>query len=107
MPWVGISGSVGTDHSVNVPTASLSGYHLLKIVSPNPNRNALVIQNQSTSIVQLILQDGAGGNVASWFLGAGTVAQNGTGGTFYSQTFKGQCNVWSANTTDSVLIRED
>lgn len=95
--WVSMSGSYGIDHSVNPAAVPLSGYSQVILINENPKRNYVEIQNQSTSLIQVVRDDpppvGSGGNVTTIMLAAAATAGN-QGGGWNSQTFKGRIRVY-------------
>ncbi len=103
--WVGTSGSLGVDHSANASAVPISGYHLLATIAANTKRNAVTVQSQTTSNVQVVRSDG-GSNVSTIMLTPATT--NGlAGGSWSSQTFKGEVLVYSTNASDQVAAFED
>lgn len=89
--WVGISGSMGRDWSVN--PASLGGLNLLQTIPANTKRNAVGVQNQSTNLITVARDDGTGAQVTVLQLGpAPSTGQE--GGDYVSQTFKGEIRIY-------------
>jgi hypothetical protein len=69
----------GADWSGTPPTVPASGYVALQTIPTNHSRREVEIQNQSASILQVVVDDGAGGNATCWLLapaGAGLPGQS-------------------------------
>lgn len=100
------AGSIGTDHSANA--ASVPGSFLLATIAVNASRNGLRVQNQSTQLIQLVMDDGSGGQVSNEFLPPGSVL-NGqpVGSVWSSSAFKGRLRIFcGASSSAMVMARE-
>lgn len=89
------SGSTGTDFSANAATIPMAGLVLLATVPATPTRAAVEIQNQSAGTLQVVRDDGAGGNQTSILIASGGSAGS-QGGGWSSNTFKGRIRVYGA-----------
>ena len=90
-------GSIADDSSANAAAVPISGFVLLATVPMSQFRNAVEVQNQSASTIQVVRDDGAGtaGTISSILLaGSGANAQ---GGGWSSTTFKGRIRVYGAS----------
>lgn len=103
MSYITMAGGSGFDRSVNPAAIPLAGYQAaaLLTIAVNPRRNYLEIQNQSASMLQVVLDDGAGGTATSILLASGGAA-NTQGGSWDTQAFKGRVRVFSVNVSDQV-----
>lgn len=93
--WVARSGSVGTDRSANGAAIPQSGLVQLLQIPVNHKRNRVEVQVQGPGTFQLVRDDGAGANQTSLFL-QGPNTSPGPGGSWWSETFKGQLTVYGA-----------
>lgn len=97
-------GTTGADYSSNKPALAANQQGTTAPV--NYARNSIEVQNQSAEQIQVVLDDGAGGNLSVMLLesaGSGNVA----GGDWRSTTFKGRVRVFAATANDQVFIHED
>jgi hypothetical protein len=106
MPGVVKTGSLGIDFSVNPSIVPASGFSLLQTVPARKFRIAITVQNQSAGPVQVVRDDGAGGQVTTIMLSAAAEA-GGAGGVWSSETFKGRVRVYSPDALAQVSISED
>lgn len=85
----------GTDYSVTASAIPGSGLSLLITIPADTSfkRQKVEIQNQSTGVIQVVKDDGAGNNATSFFLGAAS-AVYGQGGAWSSATFNGRVRVY-------------
>lgn len=92
--YVSFSGTTGKDQSINAASVpSDAGWALLKTIAVSLRRNCVEAQNQSTNLVQLVRDDGAGNEITSLFL-APAATSPGQGGGWVSQTFKGRLRLY-------------
>ena len=85
----GSGGSTGTDYSANKPAAT--GV-VLATIPANPNRNWVSVQNQSANDLQVVRDDGAGGQTTTLILASGG-AVGLQGASYDSRTFRGRLTV--------------
>ena len=90
-PAVTFAGGNGTDYSANA--ATVPGGSALVTIPVTSGRNYVEVQNQSAVTLQLVRDDGAGGNVTSIFLASGGGAGS-QGAGWSSSTFKGRVRVF-------------
>ena len=100
------AGSPGIDHSVNASAVPVAGWVLLQTINVNARRNFVEIQNQSTSTIQIVRDDGTGANVTSMFA-AGAGVSPGQGGGWTSDTFKGRLKIYGPAAGLEVAAYED
>jgi hypothetical protein len=101
------AGSTGTAYnSTTAATVPLSGYTLISTVPVTSTRNVIEAQNQSTDLVQLVLDDGAGNNQVSIMLAA-ALSSGGQGGGWSSVTFKGRMRIYAPNSADQVAAYQN
>ena len=96
-------GSTGLDYSVNKPALAAN---LLATVPVNPARADIEVQNQSADPIQVVMDDGAGGNISVLLLAPGSGA-NSQGGDWQSDTFKGRVRVYGPNAGDQVFVHQN
>lgn len=106
MAWTSRAGSTGTDYSANATAVPVSGYVLLATIPAKANRNFVEVQNQSQQLIQLVRDDGAGGNTTSLFLAPATVS-SGQGSGWMSDTFKGRLRVYGPSSSQQVAAYAD
>lgn len=94
MTYVSMSGTAGTDRSVNAATVPMAGYSLMATIGVNQRRNAVEVQNQSTDLLQMVRDDGAGAQQTTIML-VGAAVAGGQGGSWASNTFKGRIRVYA------------
>jgi hypothetical protein len=104
--WVSRAGSTGIDHSANAVAVPYGTYVLLLTIAANQRRNFLEVQNQSTSQLQLVRDDGTGANQTSIFLSP-AAASPGQGAGWSSDTFKGRIRVYGPSGALEVGAYED
>jgi len=93
------TGSTGIDYSANPIAIPLAGNVLLATIPASPTRAAAEVQNlSSTNVVQVVRDDGLGGNTTSILLGPGPVSGQ-PGGYWSSTTFKGRVRVYAPSGT--------
>lgn len=95
-------GSIGADYSANAPTLLAE---LIATIPVNAQRQYFEVQNQCATQIQVVMDDGAGGNVSIVLLEAGSGA-NTQGGSYSSQFHKGRVRVFATNSTDQAEVRE-
>ena len=101
------AGSTGTAYnSATAASIPISGYSLLLTIPVTAARNYVEVQNQSTDLVQVVRDDGAGNNQVSIMLASASVS-GGQGGGWSSSTFKGRIRVYATNATDQVAAYQD
>lgn len=106
MSYIIYSGTTGTDGSLNAAAVPIGGYSLLGTIGLAPRRNCIEVQNQSTQQIQLVRDDGAGGNQTSLIL-AGAAAAGGQGGSWQSYTFKGRLRIYGPSGSQQVAVYQD
>jgi len=89
------AGSTGTDSSVNAASIPAAGLSLLQTIAANPSRLAIEIQNQSSGLIQIVRDDGAGNNQTSILLSSGGAAGT-QGGGWSSMSFKGRLRIYGS-----------
>lgn len=89
----GSPGSTGADFSANAATIPMSGFVLLATIPATPSRASAEVQNQSAGTLQIVRDDGSGGNQTSILIGSGGGA-GAQGGGWSSNTFKGRIRVY-------------
>lgn len=102
--WTSTLGGLGTDASGSAP--SISG-NILATLAVNGKRALVEAQNQSATIMEVVLDDGLGtaGKVSIIMLGAATV--DGSNGSFWSDTtFKGRVRIACASAGKQCMLRE-
>lgn len=97
-------GSNGTDYSANAAAIPIGGYVLLATVPALSSRNAVEIQNQSNLQIQLVLDDGSGGNTGSILLAGGSAADT-QGGAWSSEYHKGRVRIYGSSSSQQVFAR--
>ena len=102
------AGGAPLDASANAAPVPITGYTLLQTLPAAPGRANLECQNQSTSIAQLVLDDGAGGagGVSSVMIAAAAAA-GGQGGSWNDPSFKGRLRAYGPSATQRVMCRQD
>lgn len=95
----------GNDDSANKPAVPITGYVLIATV-PATSRAAVEIDNQSTDLIEVVRDDGAGNNVSIVMLAGASVA-GGQGGGWASQTFWGRIRVYAPSSTDQVAVYQE
>ncbi len=90
----------GLDYSANPAAVPLSGYVLIATI-PAFARHEVEVQNQSTDLIQLILDDGNGNNQTSFVLTAASAAGN-QGGSWSDTVFLGRVLIYAPNASDQV-----
>jgi hypothetical protein len=106
MGWFARSGTDGVDFSVNPATVPVAGWVLLLTIPPKRNRNFVEVQNQSTSVIQIVRID-ATGTISTSIFAAGASATPGQGGGWSSDTFKGEIIVYGPTTGLQIAAYED
>jgi len=86
------AGSTGTDYSANAATVPIAGYMLLQTIPATPGRAYVEVQNQSANTIQVVRDDGNGGNLTSILLTGVGAGQQGAGTS--SDTFKGRLRIY-------------
>ena len=108
-PCAGPSGvgymGCGQDYSANPAAVPIGGYTLLSTIPAAPRRS-IEIDNQSTSWVQVIRDDGNGNQISSVMLAPASVAP-GQGGSWGSYSFQGRVRVYAASAGAQVAIYQD
>lgn len=105
---VRFSGSTGTDWSANPSAIPIDGYELLTTIPANANRNYVEVQNQSEHVVQIVRDDGTGGNQTTILLAPGSTSDAGQQGAGWSSgTFQGRIKIYSSSASDQVAAYED
>jgi len=101
------AGGTGVDWSANQPDYPPARMELLSTVDANPTRSAVGVVNQDVSILQIWRDDGDGDNLTLIPLGACESQGDGTGGSYYSKTFKGRLRIWGATIEIQMAAYED
>lgn len=91
MPFPNLA--TGTDFSVNAAPVPMNGLVLLLTVPVTASRSYIEVQNQSAALLQLVRDDGYGGNQTSILLSSGgSAGAQGAGWT--SSTFSGRVRIY-------------
>lgn len=95
----------GTDYSYNPAPIPLAGFQLLQTLNINPLRQTLEIEVQSSDIIQIVMDDGNGGNARSTFLN-GAAARNQQGASYVAPGgyFKGRIRVYGPTSCQFLLV---
>jgi hypothetical protein len=103
---VSVGGSVLADASANAAAVPINGYVLLSTLAASSVRGEIECQNQDTSYVQLVLDDGSGtaGKISTVML-APAAATGQQGGSWVSQSFKGRARAYGPSSTQRVMLR--
>lgn len=99
------------DFSVNPESVPPTGYSLVATIPAKTDRNDAEVQNRSTDLIKIVLDDGKGTAGATTIVSlAGASVSGGQGGAWSDGAFKGRIRVYvpTANTgTDTVEARQD
>lgn len=89
------TGNTNADYSGNAESVPPAGYSLLATVPATPSRNEITIQNRSTDVVKIVIDDGnaTAGTVSVISLGA-AAASGGQGGGYSDNVFKGRARIY-------------
>jgi len=90
----------GLDYSANPAAIPISGYVLIATI-PAFARHEVEIQNQSTDLIQIILDDGNGNNQTSFVLTAASATGN-QGGSWSDTVFLGRISIYAPSSSDQV-----
>ena len=88
-----VAGGSGAGTSSAIP---VSGFVLLTTIPATSTRAFVEVQNQSAGTIQLVRDDGAGGNLTTILLGPGSGA-GAQGAGWTSGTFKGRIRLYGAS----------
>ncbi len=101
-------GGTPADGSANAAAVPIAGYQLLAALAANPNRASVECQNQDTSLVQLVLDDGAGtaATISSYMLAAAGVT-GGQGASWSDPNFKGRLRAYGPTPGQRVMCRQE
>jgi hypothetical protein len=95
----------GQDFSANQAAIPLPGYVLIATV-PATARASIEVQNQSTSLIQLVRDDGFG-NQQSTIMLAPAATAGGQGASWSSTTFRGRLRVYAPSSTAQVAVYQE
>lgn len=93
------------DFSANPATIPIATFVLLTTVPATPNRAFVEVQNQSAAMIQLVRDDGTGGNPTTILMASGGAAGT-QGGGWSSSTFKGRVRIYGASGAQVAAYQE-
>jgi hypothetical protein len=95
----------GQDFSANAASVPLPGYVLIATV-PATARAGIEVQNQSTSLIQVVRDDGFG-NQQSTIMLAPAATAGGQGASWSSTTFRGRLRIYAPSSAAQVAIYQE
>jgi hypothetical protein len=90
------SPGTGGDFSANAAAIPMATFVLLATIPKTSGRVSVQVQNQSAAVIQVVRDDGVGGNQTTILLSPGSGAAT-QGGLWASDTFKGRIRVYGAS----------
>jgi hypothetical protein len=96
-------GTVGSDFSANPP--ALLG-NLIATLPVNASRNYFEVENQDTGNIQVVMDDGAGGNQTITIIG-GAAASNSQGGSYSNSVERGRVRIYATAANKQVSVRQN